>query len=128
MQDRTLRESHEAYGRYGGKGVVICDRWLRGDNSKGGFECFLEDMGERPEGMTLDRIDTHGNYEPGNCRWTTPAAQARNATDNKMTGIDVGILKAMAANDNASLAKLAERFGISKQHAWRIKTGQRWAA
>lgn len=128
MRERVLNEYHHAFARYGGKGVEICDRWLDGEDGLTGFECFLLDMGERPEGHSIDRIDTNGHYEPSNCRWATPTMQARNAVDNKMTGMDVGVLHSMAANDNASLSEMSARFGISKQHAWRIKTGKRWAA
>lgn len=128
MRERVLSDKHHAYSRYGGKGVEICDRWLDGEGSLTAFECFLADMGTRPEGLSIDRIDTHGSYTPENCRWATAALQARNATDNKLTGIDVGILRSMAANDNASLSDLSRRFGISTQHAWRVKTGKRWAA
>ena len=128
MRERVLCDTHHAYARYGGKGIEICDRWLEGEDGLTGYECFLVDMGERPQGHSIDRIDTHGHYEPGNCRWTTADIQARNAADTKMSGIDVGILLSMVANDNASLSTLSARFGISKQHAWRIKTGKRWAA
>lgn len=59
---------------YGGLGTSVCERW-RGD---AGFANFVQDMGERPAGMTLDRIDSDGNYEPGNCRWATHTQQMRN--------------------------------------------------
>lgn len=73
MIDRCTRPGHKSWHRYGGRGIRICDRW------RASFTDFLADMGERPEGMTLDRYpDPDGNYEPGNCRWATPAQQRAN--------------------------------------------------
>lgn len=71
MRDRCLKKSHMHYGRYGGAGITICERWDK-------FQNFLADMGERPDGMSLDRIDSAGNYEPGNCRWATAKEQRAN--------------------------------------------------
>lgn len=65
------------YKYYGGRGIIVCDRWL---NS---YELFEKDMGERPEGMTLDRIDVNANYELSNCRWATWTEQNNNRRNNK---------------------------------------------
>jgi len=77
MKNRCLNKNYPKYNHYGGKGVVVCERWL---NS---FEDFLNDMGERPVGMTLDRINNDGNYEPDNCRWATNIQQLNNTSKNK---------------------------------------------
>lgn len=72
MKQRCTNEKSPDYHRYGARGISICERWV---NS---FENFLSDMGERPEGLTLDRIDVNGNYEPTNCKWSTLSEQNKN--------------------------------------------------
>lgn len=71
MKQRCLNPNHDKYSNYGGRGIMVCDRWKEVAN-------FLADMGEHPAGMSLDRIDPNGNYEPGNCRWATKSEQNSN--------------------------------------------------
>ena len=72
MIQRCTNPDATRYNTYGAREIQVCERWL---NS---FEDFLEDMGKRPEGKTLDRIDNYGNYEPSNCKWSTYKEQANN--------------------------------------------------
>lgn len=74
MKARCLNKNATSYEYYGAKGVTICDKWLT-------YQNFLNDMGERPDGMTIDRIDAFGNYKPSNCKWSTRLEQNQNKTN-----------------------------------------------
>lgn len=71
MLDRCRRARNKKFKYYGGRGITVCDRWQT-------FGNFLADMGEKPVGLSIDRINNDGNYEPGNCRWATQSEQVRN--------------------------------------------------
>lgn len=79
LKDRCCNPSHSSYPDYGGRGVRLCERWQRG------FIYFLQDMGDCPaEDRQIDRINSSGNYEPGNCRWVSPSENCNNRRNNRL--------------------------------------------
>jgi hypothetical protein len=107
MVARCCNKNAKDYPRYGGLGVQVCARWRA-------FDLFLADMGERPEGLELDRYpDTWGDYEPGNCRWATHSEQQRNKRSTRLHAWE---------EENVCLEEWSRRAGISKQLAfYRLK-------
>jgi hypothetical protein len=90
MKERCLNTNFHAYPKYGGRGITICDRWMHS------FENFLADMGSRPAGCSIDRIDNDGNYEPANCKWATRLEQSRNRSISYTPEQDALIREAIA--------------------------------
>lgn len=76
MRDRCNNPKNPSYKNYGGRGIEVCDRWSK-------FENFIADMGDRPGGYTLDRIDNSKGYSPDNCRWATMMQQLNNRRNNR---------------------------------------------
>lgn len=83
MLGRCNKPAHISFPRYGGRGIKVCQRWADS------FEAFCADIGERPQGMSLDRWPNNdGNYEPGNVRWATAKEQANGRSTAKLLTID----------------------------------------
>lgn len=100
MRQRCLNPRCKDYANYGGRGITICDRWLAS------FAAFLDDMGERPLGQTLGRLDNNGNYEPSNCRWETPVEQNSNRRSTRTV---------TANGRTQTIAQWARELGTSRQ-------------
>lgn len=82
MKARCNNVNYSQYADYGGRGIIVCERWMNN------FHAFVEDMGERPHGFTIDRINNNGNYEPSNCKWSSRKEQGLNRRDTRIVVID----------------------------------------
>ena len=94
---RCFVKTDQDYDDYGGRGITMCSEW------RDSFESFYKSMGDCPDGMSLDRINVNGNYEPGNCRWATPKQQQRNRRNNHLLTHN---------NETLPVSVWAERLGI----------------
>lgn len=114
MKARCFNEKHHRYSAYGERGITVCDRW------RDSFENFIGDMGEAPEGRTIDRINVNGNYEPGNCRWATREQQDNNKRSSVKVDID-GNLKTAA--EWSSISGVPRRTIVSRLNlGWGAKS------
>jgi hypothetical protein len=118
MRQRCFDLKHPMSRRHGQRGIIVCKRWL----GPKGFENFRRDMGERPEGLTLERIDNDGNYTPSNCRWATRKEQSRNRSDNKLTAAQVRRIR----SSRSPQKRIAAHYGICASYVSMIRSRKRW--
>ena len=111
MRQRCDNPSNGVYGNYGGRGIKVCSRWMI-------FENFLEDMGESPTGLQLDRIDNDGDYCKENCRWVTPEQNSRNKRDNRFLTLN---------GETKCVAEWAEELCINSQTLY-VRLFRGWSA
>ena len=113
MKERCLNSNCKSYKNYGGRGIIICFKWLK-------FEDFYRDMGDRPKGKSLDRIDNNGNYCKENCKWSTRKEQQNNMRRNHLITFN---------SKNQTMSQWSEELGIKygvlksriNQYNWSIK-------
>jgi len=107
MHQRCYDRNAKGYERYGGRGVQVAERWKN-------FDAFFADMGPRPKGTTIDRIDNSKGYEPGNCRWATSAEQTRNRSYTRMIRIGDAMLTVPECAELAGVAEETIRRRLGK--------------
>ena len=115
MVGRCTNSNHKDWPKYGAKGIEVSESWLD-------FEQFLTDMGERPKGTSLDRIDNRFGYHKANCRWATPAQQSQNQTTTKLSVTAVLSIR----RDDRTNAMISKDYGVSASHVSNVKRGKVW--
>ncbi len=122
MRQRCGNKRHRHYARYGGRGITVCERW----SGTSGFASFLLDMGERPEGLSIDRIDNDKGYSPENCRWVTASEQIQNSSKAKLTPELVQEIRGRAEHGEMRLS-ISARFGVHVVTVGQIVSRKTWS-
>lgn len=122
MINRCYNKNQNAYLYYGAKGIHVCNRWLYGEDGKNGWTTFFLDMGPRPRGTSIDRIDNAKGYFPENCRWATKAEQSRNRSCVKLDEFDAYYVR----NSDVSHRDAALELGVGRDHIKAIRKNKAW--
>jgi hypothetical protein len=118
MKARCQRPSAQGYANYGGRGIRVCERWQE-------FDGFYADMGDCPPGLSLERINNDGNYEPSNCKWAAKHEQTANRRNIKCSYEMADEIRALYANGMIK-NHIAKKFGMSHGNISFIVENKRW--
>ena len=115
MRARIFNKDSDSYKDYGGRGISICDRWMK-------FENFLEDMGEAPKGLSIERLNNDGDYCKENCRWATYTKQNRNSRNVKLSMEAAREIR----KDPRTIWAIAKDYGVCESNIARIRANKIW--
>lgn len=121
MKTRCLCKTNSEYNRYGGRGITVCEEWLRYPKFK---EWAMAN--EYSDDLTIDREDNDGCYHPGNCRWVTVKKNNRNRSSVKLSPQEVGEIKHLLLNKNMKIGDVAKKYNMSRTLISNIKNSKRW--
>lgn len=116
MVSRCTNNTDPAYKNYGGRGIFVCDRWMS-------FDLFLEDMGVKPEGTMIERVNNDDGYHKENCTWADRKTQNRNKRVTKLSSSDVIEIRSSKESQSA----IAKHYGITQAHVSCIKHKKVWS-
>jgi hypothetical protein len=120
MRERCDNPRNKDFPDYGGRGIRVCDRWRS-------YENFLADLGERPPGTSIDRIDNNKGYEIGNVHWASSAQQAQNRRSTKLS-VDVARSIRARHSNGETLASIARDVGVSRTMVRNVVHGRAWSS